>query len=308
MTEPTKLDDDFVVPASGANRRGQDDDKLVHVGQRELHRVGLPDNNEIDARVVAGIAEELFGGKAQVWDCQGRQKAPDVRLDFDDERVGMLEHTRCVSSASMALESAIGRSEWSFDGRFNWIVTVRTAEACDRFRVSYQKTLHACENAGLTSVRRAAELDMISDTVLLRAIAEGDLVATSWSSSSDSADNSYLLVQPPGHSVAMAADWSTLNEMLAAAFATPLISEHVEKLRAAPETDWRCLMIEFDLEAFDQGIAAKLTYDDETPVDPPPLPEGIDALVLMPVWSRQVTYWSDNRWTTRIIDYPVVEI
>jgi len=265
--------------------------------------------HENEARNAASLVYYLFGVEAEVYDTEGRQGVPDIKLLFQDGRVGMLELTRYDDEDEIELESLLNIYESHFDstGCFVWSIEVSKTTNLKRLEEVYAYVIALCEQFGVESVDCLPDAIKDEDPDVVWFLDSGARLTRHDALLKTEDDGlprpTYIRQQPIA--LFTTDNWSELNAGLATLFKDETIQKHCDKLLRS-DADFHCLMIRCGMSKLPEKLAELLNFHHDTPppVEPPPLPSGVDSLILVPEWQGQVLVWCENQWST----YPLPDL
>jgi hypothetical protein len=264
----------------------------------------MNNRHENEARYAAEIARRVLGVDAEVWDTAGRQGAPDVKLMFQDGTIGMLELTQY--DAGFELWAALNRDGRKFDehGQWVWTICVNNFSDYQYLKKNYKHIIDVCEAHGVIEPALVpCAIQQIDPVFQWLALSESNLHASPDLDKIDPKGNPRgTWVMQNGRAGFVSDDWSDLNSALALMFADSAIVKRCKKL-VDSEADFRCLMVRCGLEKLPFSVADKLNFgaDAPTPSTAPPLPKGIDALMLVPQYKGPVLLWNKGKWTAHYV-------
>ncbi|MDR2197480.1 MAG: hypothetical protein LBO07_05905 [Coriobacteriales bacterium] len=259
--------------------------------------------HEYEARYAAEMARRILGVDAEVWDTASRQGAPDVKLIFQDGRIGMLEVTKY--DERFELMEALKRDHWELEeyGRWVWTLAVDNFSDYQFLRENYKHIIDTCEAHGATKPDSVPFAIQHIDPVFRRLVtSKSNIYAAPDLGKLDQKGNLRKTHVLPTARCGFSSDgWEDLHDALVSMFADQAISHRCRKL-INTAADFRCLMVACGLNKLPFSIADKLNFSKSAPVPStePPLPTGIDALILVPQYSGSVLLWNDGLWTIHL--------
>lgn len=261
----------------------------------------MTDTHIRESEYAAELARRLFSVKASVNDLGKVQKAPDVILEFPDGSIGMLELTKYGYKEDFELEAILKDIGYKFDpaGKHMWLITVDRRTNFSRLKSVYKRIIELCElyNAfGLNELPWWI-IKEDEDVLWLRNTGTNFLGNASPSSIKEDCSLRSVHVLPKAISGLVAHDWSNLKNALLKMFNDPGIVYRCKKLLES-DASFRCLMVICGRNRLPFEIADLLNFGNNTPppIEPPPLPKGIDSLVLVPLHPGQTLVWINGNW------------
>jgi hypothetical protein len=262
----------------------------------------MTQNHEKESKFAAELARRVLGVEARVYDTDGRQRAPDVELLFPGGSKGMLELTKYVNPESVQLESRLCSEEFKFDpaGEYVWTIQASNTTSIKHLKEVYRDVILLCEqHCVLNSNDLPYRFILENETIRwLRNTGTMFFCHPTLPKVDDGGIERSTSVLPRGGGGGVADDWSDLNDALLELFATSSIEKRCKKL-VETEADFRCLMVACDYGKLPFAIADLLNFGRNTPLpeNQPPLPDGIDCLILTPRYRGQVLVWNRDQWS-----------
>jgi hypothetical protein len=255
------------------------------------------------------IVEKVLGVEVEPWDTQtaDRQGAVDGHLHYLNGHQAAMEVSRLGDEAELEFDAIMAAqdSTWPWDGAWWWTATLTSTGRLDRLRSVYAGILRQCEDHGVrTGWELPAEQRRDRGTDLHWLLYESDIELDGHPSLPNLRDDGTyrgLDLWTGGIGGQIDRPMATFAADLAAALATPRVSGKLAKLLRDPLPE-RHLYLRVEMSGLPFPSYDALLMACGPPSEPPPLPEGITHLWLMPALGATVLGWSPVGWTYHALD------
>jgi len=252
-----------------------------------------------DEKAACIVAERVTGGVAEPWDVNGRQGAVDAMLTLPNGRTAAFEVMAYDEDYGIQLDKLLNADDhhWPVVGMWWWTIRVGDRSDVPGLRERYRRIIQLCEAAGverpdqLWSRRREVDPDIAwlvessSSTMWghpnVPAV-EGDKVRE-------------VMVTSSGRGGGVDSSLRGLRAALLEMFAQDGVGKHLRKVAAA-NADERHLCLWLHRSALPFAVAEGLWTGTTLPPEPPPLPERVTHLWLMPQLGERVLLWTPDGW------------
>ena len=240
------------------------------------------------------IIRRVTGVEVEPYDQPGQQRGAVDGLIRTAGRTEAVEVTRLVDQKAQQLDAILyrnGQNAWPNPGRWRWSISLASAAEYPGMRERYERIIGYCEEHGVTDPTRAGMVSPIPEIKWLwntsaRFYAYGD----------DSHENpTPVHVWPRAIAGAVDHSFAGLRQALADTFDERHMPDHLDKLLAHP-ADARHLALLLGWTGLPLALYDAIVFGDQLPTDPPPLPDGITHLWLIPDFGKRVLLWSPDGW------------
>lgn len=253
-----------------------------------------------DERAACRIAEQVTGGVAEAWDIDGRQGAVDAKLTLPDGQVAAFEVLSVDDDNGIQVDKLLGADDhhWPVAGKWWWTIQVGSRADLPRLWRCYAHVISLCEAAG---VERPEELwhrhqKVDPDIAWLVRESTSDMWGHSDVPAVEGDRVREVMVESAGRGGSVDTLMVGLRSALVTVFDRPVVARHLRKVaRAGLDERHLCLLIHRSALPF--AVAHGLWTGTTLPLDPPPLPDGVTHLWLMPEFGARILLWAPDNWT-----------
>lgn len=258
-------------------------------------------------RAACLLAERILGARAETYDREGRQGVVDAMLRLSDGRSAAFEVTVLAAPGAMHMSSLLQREDyqWPSPGAWWWTVQVGNVADLPRLRAIYERIAGTCEMQG---VARPEDLrwqlrDKDPDLQWLVEESRSSMSGHLNVPADVRGRIRQVMVVPDGRGGAVDSGLAGVADALRGVFAEPGMAKHLAKVARAGADEGH-LFVPVHMSALPFAVLYGLSFGDELPPEPPPLPVGVTHLWLAAGLGQRVLLWtppvgSSTPWSPR---------
>lgn len=252
-----------------------------------------------DERAACFVAERVTGAVAEPWDVKGRQGAVDAMLALPDGRTAAFEVMAYDEDYGIQIDKLLGADDnfWPVVGKWWWTIRIGNRSDVPRLRESYGRIVQLCEAAGVERPdqlwSRHREVD--PDIAWLMESSSSTMWGHSEVPAIEGDKVRDVMVTSTGRGGGVDTSLRGLRAALVEMFAQDGVAKHLRKVAEA-DADERHLCLMIHRGALPFAVADGLWTGTTVPPEPPPLPERVTHLWLIPELGGRVLLWTPAGW------------